>query len=148
MPVLTGRFGDTSGRPYVEGKIGLPDFSITGGISFLVDTGADRTILMPTDWRLLGLDYSALTGTTDIGGIGGSVTFLTTKAVIAFVIPSETVYIYEVEIAFAPDDEDYREVPSILGRDILDQWKMTYHPLQKTLEFEILKSDLKFDVGG
>ena len=135
MPVLTGRFVNTSGRPYVEGKISLLDFNISGGISFLVDTGADRTLLMPDDWRLLGLDYSVLTDAIDIGGIGGSVTFLTTIATIAFAIPGKTVYIYAVEIACAPDDQDYRRYPSLLGRDILDQWKMIYNPFQKTLEF-------------
>ena len=43
--MLRGRFGDTSMRPYLEGRIFLPTIGIDGEASFLVDTGADKTTL-------------------------------------------------------------------------------------------------------
>lgn len=101
---------------------------------------------MPDDWELLGLDYSKLTGTTIIGGVGGFATFHTAKSFFSFVISDIAVYIYSVEVAVAPPDTHYREIPSLLGRDILDKWKMFYYPRGGTLEFEILQSDLEMAI--
>ena len=39
--MLKGRFGDTSGRPYIEGHILLPRLKKRGNVSFVFDTGAD-----------------------------------------------------------------------------------------------------------
>jgi hypothetical protein len=46
---IAGRFGDTTGRPYLEGRLVLPRLGKRGDFSFLVDTGADYTYLMPGD---------------------------------------------------------------------------------------------------
>lgn len=43
--MLRGRFGDTTGAPYIEGRLILTRLNLTADISFLVDTGADYTVL-------------------------------------------------------------------------------------------------------
>ncbi|MXZ46889.1 MAG: hypothetical protein F4Z08_07880 [Chloroflexi bacterium] len=48
--MIEGRFGDTSGRPYVEGRVYFARFDLEGDISFLVDTGADASLLNPEMW--------------------------------------------------------------------------------------------------
>ena len=58
--MLRGRFGNTSGRPFLEGRLILPNRNLSFEISFLVDTGADDTILMPADGIRVGLDYGQL----------------------------------------------------------------------------------------
>ena len=71
--MLRGRFGDTTGRPYLEGRLVIPRLSLESDISFLVDTGADRTVLLTADGQRMGIDYSDLT--EDIGpsvGLGGA----------------------------------------------------------------------------
>lgn len=57
--MLRGRFGDTSGRPYIEGHVFLPRLEKRGNVSFLFDTGAD-TSLMPVDGLRVGIDYAEL----------------------------------------------------------------------------------------
>jgi hypothetical protein len=59
--VLHGRYGDTTGRPYVEGRVYFPRFGIHGNVSFLVDTGADTSLMSATDAFQIGLDLSAIT---------------------------------------------------------------------------------------
>lgn len=71
--MLRGRFGDTSGRPYLEGRLILPRLGIRSDISWCVDTGADRSLLLPADGTRMGIDYSKLTGEIPSVGIGGVV---------------------------------------------------------------------------
>ena len=47
--MLQGRFGDTSGRPYMSARVIVPRLNVTGNVSFIFDTGADFTMLMPAD---------------------------------------------------------------------------------------------------
>jgi hypothetical protein len=54
--MIQGRFGNTSGRPYVEGRLVIPRLKVRGDISFIFDTGADQTVLMPMDGTRLLLD--------------------------------------------------------------------------------------------
>ena len=53
--MLQGRFGDTSGRPYMEGHVLLPRLGWRGYVSFIFDTGADTSLLMPLDARRMGI---------------------------------------------------------------------------------------------
>lgn len=62
--MLKGRFGDTTGAPYIEGRLLIPRLKIDGYVSFLVDTGSDSTVLMQTDGARLGLNYSKLKNKT------------------------------------------------------------------------------------
>ena len=59
--MLSGRFGGTTGRPYIEAFLSIPSMGINGAVSFLIDTGADSTVLMQADATRLQLDYSQLT---------------------------------------------------------------------------------------
>ena len=59
--MLRGRFEDTTGAPYIEGRLILTRLSLSVDISFLVDTGADMTVLCPSDAAKITLDYDLLT---------------------------------------------------------------------------------------
>jgi hypothetical protein len=142
--VLHGRFGNTSGRPYLEGRLFIPRSGIQGSISFLVDTGADTTTLLPDDSRRLGVDYSTLKlerGSTV--GIGGAARFYAERAIIVFTDPGKWLYAYEISLSISPYDKALKSVHSLLGRDILDRWQMTYGPSRKNLRFAVLSADLK-----
>ena len=71
--MITGRFGDTSGRPFIEARLYLPRLNLSGDVSFLLDTGADASILMPADARRLGVPFNQLEGDNECGGLGGTV---------------------------------------------------------------------------
>ena len=72
--MLRGRFGDTSGRPYMEGHVLLPRLGWSGNVSFIFDTGADTTLLMPLDAQRMGIDYGLFENEVSTLGIGGEST--------------------------------------------------------------------------
>lgn len=140
--MLTGRFGNTSGRPYIEGRLVIPRLNARADFSFVVDTGADNTFLMPGDGRTMGLDYSQLA--TPAGpslGAGGPITSFAEQAWVAF-SDGSNLYGYSVRIAILEYRTDMLQVPTLLGRDILHRWRMVYdHPANK-IEFEVVSADV------
>jgi hypothetical protein len=140
--MLTGRFGDTTGRPYIEGRLILPRLKIRGDISFCVDTGADRSLLHPGDGQRMGIDYTKLTGQTQSVGVGGICHNFVEPALVVFSEPKRFLHVYIIPLAVCPHALDRMDLPSLLGRDILDQWRMTYHPTKKRLTFQVVSADV------
>ena len=146
--MLRGRFGNTSGRPYVEGRLIVPRLHAAGDISFLVDTGADETFLMPGDGLTIGLDYSLLTDlNTDARGAGGPIASYREQAWVAFA-DGGSLYGYEISLAILELRNDMLTVPTLLGRDVLHRWVMSYHHSADRLEFEIESADVIVPLPG
>ncbi len=81
--MIRGSFDN--GSPFIEGLLVIPELNIEGPISFLLDTGADETCIMPTDGHRLGIDYNTLTGEqVSIVGVSGSITFYEASRVCFF----------------------------------------------------------------
>ena len=140
--MFTGRFGDTSGRPYVEGRLILPRLKIRGDVSFCVDTGADRSLLHPGDGERIGIDYTKLSGATESVGVGGICRNFVEPALLVFSEPKRFLYVYMIPLAISPPSPDIMDLPSLLGRDILDRWRMTYDPARKRLTFHVVSADV------
>jgi hypothetical protein len=146
---LSGRYGDTTGRPYLAGRIHLPRFGIVADLSFIVDTGADRTHLMPGDGERMGLDYRLLIPSdVPVTGVGGPSLAYTEAAILVFA-DTRNLYVYDIAVTIAGFAPGMRAVPSLLGRDVLDCWHMTYRPMQRTLQFIVKDADivLRIDDG-
>jgi predicted aspartyl protease len=116
--MLEGRFGDTSGAPFLEGRIILHRLGISGLVSFLVDTGADATILTPTDGRKLGIDYDSLQNPETSAGIGGPARTFQEQAILSF-SDRRYVYSYLIAVRILEPKPYNRQYNSLLGRDIL-----------------------------
>jgi Retroviral aspartyl protease len=108
-------FNDGVTRPVVRGTVAVP-----GGepwdVTFLVDTGADRTVLTSDFYSLLVQDGA---GTfTSLAGVGGTLPGLIVEAQIGFVATSRLPITIRgpVTVFSQPDSID---IP-ILGRDILN----------------------------
>lgn len=140
--MLRGRFGDTSGRPYIEGRLVLPRLSIRTDISFCIDTGADRSLLLPSDGVRMGIDFTRLTRETESVGVGGITRNYLEEAIIVFSEPKRFLYIYMVDLEISPPSPDIMDLPSLLGREILDRWRMIYDPAKKRLSFEVRTADV------
>ena len=82
--MIRGRFGNTSGRPHIEGRIFLPRIGVRGDISFLFDTGADESLLMPLDGLRMGIDYANLPDQASSSGIGGDYENFIEPAILIF----------------------------------------------------------------
>ena len=83
--MLQGRFGDTSGRPYMSGRVIVPRLNVAGNVSFIFDTGADFTLLMPADAAIMNIDFNALKSPSSSFGIGGPAITYVEPANIVFV---------------------------------------------------------------
>ena len=120
--MIEGRFGNTSGAPYLEARVSSPRLGLRGLVSFLVDTGADGTVFMPADSKKIGIDFKSLINPTTSDGIGGAAQGFNETAVLSF---SDKRYIYSYLLkieASAPTRYNHR-FPSLLGRDLLKQWR-------------------------
>ncbi len=142
--MLRGRFGDTSGRPYIEGHVFLPRLEKRGNVSFIFDTGADTSLLMPVDGRRMGIDFDDLGDMEETLGVGGlSETFIE-PAYIAFV-GSGKLYGYQIELRICKPSEVLATVPSLLGRDIIDKWRVIYNKTETELSAEVLSAEFVVD---
>ena len=156
--MLIGRFGDTTGAPYVEGRVVFPRLGIHGDVSFLVDTGADTSLLSAMDAIHIGIDFGRITRRSEAQGLGGIIvpTYVE-QAIVVFSEPGVAIWAYRGDLEITtPDPDDYitevpidteeaRKVPSLLGREILDRWRMVYDPYNESLTFEIHTADLFVD---
>lgn len=150
--MLRGRFGNTSGRPFLEGHVHLVHIGIELNISFLVDTGADRTLVTPIEGMRMGIDYTRLTPGGRFEGLGGSVEGYEELAIISFLESGRTIHSYTMKIGITPPrtknhPHHPEDISALLGRDILDQWRMTYNPSRNSLSFKVLSSDFTRGIG-
>jgi hypothetical protein len=121
--MLEGRFGEASGAPYIQAHVSFPRFGLRGGLWLLIDTGADITVLMPRDSLRLGVDFRLLTNLTASQGIGGIARGYHETAAISF-YDRRYSYSYVLKIELAAPLAHNTRLPSLLGRDILGQWRV------------------------
>jgi len=138
--MIHGHFGELR-RPYVSGSLLLPMAPREGRINFLLDTGADQTCLMPADAKAMRLKFEDLLlgKETRARGIGGRVKVHPQTGTITFLELSVGLVIYEVSVLVYPDRSPYRDYPSILGRDVLNDWRIRYSSIEETLTADALR---------
>jgi hypothetical protein len=141
--MLRGRFSRATGRPFIDGHLFLPRLDIHGNISFCIDTGADRSLLLPTDGERLGIEFEMLARTERATGIGGVSENFVEGAIIAFPEPGRCLWIYETELAIAARRPELFAVPSLLGRDIVNRWRMVYDPAADRLTLTVKSADAR-----
>ena len=122
--MIRGRF-DHQGRPYVQGWLILPRLNIQGDVEFLVDTGADSTIIHPLDGQKLGVPFGELQGEIVSVGIGGSHPYFPEDAILLF---EDDVRLrqYRCEVLIGKPSDILNRLPSLLGRSLLNHWRMVY----------------------
>ena len=147
--MLSGRFGGTTKRPFLEGFLGIPRLRVSGRLSFMVDTGADTSLLAPTDALMIGIDFRRCTPKPGrVVGIGGATKAYVEDATLVFVDDQGvTTYGYVVPLTILPYRGDTRNLVSVIGRDILNRWRMDYQPSAGTLGIEIVTADHILRVG-
>lgn len=137
-------------RPYVLAKIIFPKFDISEHLEFLVDSGADSTMISERDAMRIGLDYTKLEKSKkDVGGIGGKAETYVAEVIIKiqrdFV---ERVKVLVIKHLIPEDMKEeerkelvnlYRRIPSILGRDIIDNFGLFMH--KRTHRILLLRDD-------
>ena len=144
--MIRGEFG-SAGQPVVEGFLTLPRFGITRNITFLVDTGAHATCIHPRDGVPAAIPFDRLENPVTSDGVGGSATSFRERAVLEFVDgDARAIRRYEVDVLIAKPAVDpthsINRLPSLLGRDIIDRWRMVYDRTEGVLEFTVRSADV------
>ena len=111
-------------------------------MSFLLDTGADVTLLMTDDASNLSVDFEQLQSSAALAsGIGGDTALYQVEARLIFTDQDNT-YIYRTDLAMAEPSERNRGIPSLLGRDILSRWLLRYEAPRGVLAAEVDSADM------
>ena len=124
----------------MEGHVLLPRLRKWGNVSFIFDTGADTSLLMPLDGQRMEIDYGAFKNEETSLGIGGVSENYIESAYLAFV-GDEALYGYEIGLRICKPSEELMTIPSLLGRDIIDQWRVTYDKSAVELLAKVLSCD-------
>ena len=96
---------------------------------------------MPLDGRRMGLDYGRLRGHVESTGVGGIASNFEENALVVFEEARVGLHVYTITLTIAPPSPEIDDIPSLLGRDIPDQWRMNYNPPKGTLTFTVASSD-------
>ena len=140
--MILGTIDPDTGRPYVQGRLLLPRLRIDGRVDFLVDTGADCTVLHPGDVLLLQVDYAQLKGDVPIQGAGGIVRNCAERGLLVFAEENRRLLrAYSVDLMIPPPSLDNLRLPSLLGRDVLDRWEMRFSRSRGLLRFTVVSAD-------
>ena len=139
--MITGYF--ENGRPHVSAHVEIRRLNIRGTIPLLVDTGADNTCIHPKDGAELRVPYTSLNRPTTVRGIAGRSQRYLEDAVISFRDSlGSPVFRYRVTVRIGkPDNVDPR-LPSLLGQDILRNWRTIHEPALQRLEFVPRTTDI------
>lgn len=127
--------------PYVQAVVLCPNITAFRSVRFLVDTGADYTVLSARDVSLLKFSRDSLDAKTRVavGGLGGKKTwFYTVDATVIFGEPENSWYqwvtrIFICDIWTQPVSDEAWGVPSLLGRDFLNRCQMSANGLKGIL---------------
>jgi hypothetical protein len=126
--MIRGRLLGAPGRlrPFVTAHLVLRAPQIVGDVDFLVDTGADSTVLAPTDTLRLGIDITQLPQGPRSTGVGG---MTATVSITAAITPEQQTLSIPLRI-LAPVNRRQQaalsRIPSLLGRDVLSHFALFF----------------------
>lgn len=113
-----------------------------GVVSFVFDTGADTSMLMPLDAKDLGVDHAVLRNPASARGVGGTVTTHKEPAHLAFLDDEgDRLCGYEVALRICEPSDSATKIPSLLGRDVIDRWRVTYDKTRAELLGQVISCD-------
>ena len=132
----------------MSGRVFLPRLGISNNVSFVFDTGADFTLLMPADAATMGIDYDQLKNPGSSFGIGGPAMVYLEPAHVAFIsADGDRLYGFDIQLYVQHPSTPAMHVPSLLGRDIIDRLRTTYDKSKNELLADVLSSEVNLALG-
>ena len=131
--------------PYVRARLRFPRLGVQDWVEFLVDSGADRTILHPGVNLAIRIPYHRLrSGSKGIAtGIGGSRNYYLEPCVLVFEDDQSDLLQCRLTI-FIADSTESELVPSLLGRDFLNLCDVRLNHARNLVALEPLNVDSSF----
>jgi len=123
--MIRGFFTGAPGRrrPWVSARVTFATGESSENLNFLIDTGADSTLISPADVAELGLDTRSLPRTASIG-VGGRVAMAVAEATLVFDSVTINVPVRMLLPADLRQQSTARAIPSVLGRDVLSRFAL------------------------
>ena len=117
--VVTGFF-DESGRPAIEVHVTITKLGLGGLVRFIVDTGADQTLIGYEDATDLGVEFEQYDQDSSVEsiGVGGPLPTYPEEGRLFFRDADDNQHPFSLTLAVA-EKNPAGWVPSLLGRDIL-----------------------------
>ena len=138
--MIAGYFaGD--GSPYVWCRLTIPGLDVVGSVRFLVDTGSDATILHPDAGIRMGCPFDRLTTPAEFVSAGGTHVYYRELAVIGFHDDESMQREFEIELYVGKPHPVTNGLDSLLGRDVLNRWRIVYDPTDSALEIFVRSAD-------
>ena len=130
-------FFDHRGRAFVRCRLDIPRLNITGVVEFRVDTGADRTSLHPGASAFLGIPFDRLEmqNARAASGLGGRIIYFQEPAQLLFDDDTRGLETRDVDLLIAEPILRNASLPSLLGLDVLNLWRMNFDPRNDLLQF-------------
>jgi len=128
--------------PFIYAKFICDQLQVNRDILLVVDTGTTITTINEFDARQMKIDYSKLTKNQDSLGIGGSAqSYLAESCHLYFGEGIESVDVKPIKFlrqinVEKPDQERY---PSLLGMDVLRNYKISFAESKVILEKSVLE---------
>ena len=125
------RIPGVAARPYMEVELLLEGTSSVFTVGFLIDTGADDTILHPGDLQRpdvppLTLPFADHPERRRVGGIGGSTDLIPVSARLFFQTDTGGGRLWQdCRVWVAQPNDTNQRLPSLLGRDLLQFFRLT-----------------------
>ena len=95
-------------------------------------------MVMPDDaLNSFGIRYSDLKTLDHTEGIGGSQRVYVELATLTF-LDNGGLCMYSIDLQICEDSEETRQFPSVLGRDIIDNWRITYSKPELDLYADVI----------
>lgn len=117
---------------YTTVVLALPKLGIRQNIELLIDTGATKTTILDRDAITMGIPYNRLPRLKQpLLGLGGVVeTYVAKDAEIYFRADGDAEHRESISellvVKHANVDHNIMRIPSVLGRDILNKYRLIY----------------------
>ena len=111
---------------FVEAEVSASPGEQSAPVTFLVDSGAGATAIHPSDIPKLGIPATILQEAERlrVHGIGGSSTYRLIPGILTLQDDAAATPLrYATTLYVADPTEDNADIPSLLGRDILNYWQ-------------------------
>lgn len=127
---------------YIRALLISEKLGIRGVIRFLIDSGASRTIIMDSDAERLEIGYKRLErfvpGTTGIGGVVETFKIPDVKLVFRtsegfYEERLNQMFVLKHDVKEPEAAERIKKLPSLLGRDIINKYRLVMDRAQNTV---------------
>ena len=112
----------------------IPRFDVDAYVNFLIDTGSDVSTLHSRDAVKLGIPFERLESRRTIGGVGGRAEYLVEDEAVLLFHDGPLYRIYVVALAVGKLGPQEANLPSLLGRPLLNNWRTYIDPVDGRVE--------------